>query len=81
MAAERIKDGYYTVELVPEGTTQRRYIWDDGNYPVEETPSGKVFEGFFGSLNYDIGIVSEEWLRQHPNRRNRYIRRRFKLVE
>ena len=78
----RIKEGYYSVELLPEGITEYRYIYDDGEYTVkEETPNGKVFEGGFGNggLNHSY-IVSQEWMNLAPSLRYNRPLKCFRLI-
>lgn len=79
-ATKRIKEGWHKIERVPEGFTEVRYIYDDGEYELVGADKGKdVFEGGFYNDAYG-SIVSHEWLRHYPDFRVNYTLRRFKLI-
>jgi len=78
----RIERGWYTIQRVPEGIMEDRFIFDYGEYPViEETSEEKVFEGYFGRVLLNDRIVSPEQVAKAPDRYTDYTLRHFKLIK
>jgi len=78
----RIREGWYTVALIPGDAKKEIYIYDNGEYVViEETLNGNVFEGGFYNLTINPLIVSSQWLDWRPHLSDGYQLRHFKIVE
>jgi len=78
----RIETGWYEIKRVPEGTTKRMYIYNDGEYPIVDNIDGKeVLKGFFGKNRTNhILIVSPDWVSKDNMSTNYYIVGRFMLL-